>query len=256
MNPTFVHLKLHSEYSLVDGIVKIKPLIKQCVDKQFPAVAITDQNNFFGLVKFYRAALQAGIKPIIGADIWLKDDVDDKEIYRLTLLSESNQGYKNITSIISKLIYGQHQGLPVVERSWLKTYAQGVIVLLGGFLGDVGRALLTNNQMLVQERLDLWQTYFNDRYYLEISRTGRSNEEDYLHAVVPLASQTQIPIATNDVRFLESEDFDAHEAQCALTKGVYLFILNAQKTIHLNRVLELPKWKSYFQIFLQLFKIR
>ncbi len=221
MNPEFVHLRLHSEYSLVDGLVRIKPLIAACQAKQMPAVAMTDQCNLFGLVKFYRAALSAGVKPIVGADFLVRSEEMGDEAFRITLLCKDKTGYLNLKRLISKAyLQGQQRGVPLVDREWLRELSAGLICLSGGRQGDVGKALLADNHQLAAENLGFWQHCFPDSFYLELHRTGRPQEETYLHAVVGLAQGAGVPVvATNDVRFLEAEDFGAHEARVSINQG-------------------------------------
>jgi len=221
MNPRFIHLRLHTEYSLVDGIVRIKPLMKTLSDRNAPAVALTDQSNLFAMVKFYRAAMSAGIKPIIGVDIWVRPAVENEMPSRMVLLCQNNEGYLNITQLISRAyLDGQHGGIPMIEVDWLRELNQGIIVLSGGREGDVGRALLSGNQMMAEELLKAWQNIFPNRFYLELQRTGREGEEEYLHAAVSLAIASNTPVvATNDVRFLEQGDFDSHEVRVCIHDG-------------------------------------
>ncbi len=221
MNFAFVHLRLHTEYSLVDGLVRIKPLAKAVAEKGMPAVAVTDQSNLFAMVKFYRAAMAQGIKPIIGVDIWLASDDEPNQPHRLTLLCQNNDGYRNLTELVSRTYTeGQHRGIPVLQPDWLKGHCEGLIALSGGREGDVGRALLAGDAVRVQACLHRWQQYFPDRYYLELQRTGRPEEEDYLHAAVALAQSADLPVvATNDVRFLQTGDFEAHEARVCIHDG-------------------------------------
>ncbi len=221
MSTTFAHLRLHTEYSLVDGLVRIKPLVAAVRDSRMPAVAITDQCNLFAMVKFYRAALAAGVKPIIGVDVWLHNEADPGQPYPLVLLCQNYQGYQNLTRLISRTyIEGQQRGTPVLQREWLHEMSQGLIALSGGRSGDVGQALLAGNARQAAGVVDAWQRLFPGRYYLELHRTGREGEEDYLHAAVDLAGSRSIPVvATNDVRFLAREDFDAHEARVCIHDG-------------------------------------
>ena len=217
----FVHLHLHTEYSLVDGLVRIKPLVKAAAGVGMPAVAMTDQCNLFGMVKFYKAAVAAGIKPIIGVDAWLYNDDDPNLPSRLVLLCQDNTGYLNLTRLVSRsYTEGQHRGQPTLSRDWLEGATEGLIALSGGREGDVGQALLNGNTDLAAQRLAFWQRLFPDRYYLELQRTGREGEEDYLHAAVTLAAECDIPVvATNDVQFIRAEDFDAHEARVCIHEG-------------------------------------
>ena len=221
MTFAFVHLRLHTEYSLVDGLVRIKPLAKTVAEKGMPAVAVTDQSNLFAMVKFYRAAMTQGIKPIIGVDIWLASDDEPTQPHRLTLLCQSNDGYRNLTELVSRTYTeGQHRGIPVLQPEWLEGHSDGLIALSGAREGDVGRALLAGDAARVQVFLNRWQRLFPDRYYLELQRTGRPDEEDYLHAAVALAQTADLPVvATNDVRFLQAGDFEAHEARVCIHDG-------------------------------------
>jgi DNA polymerase-3 subunit alpha len=221
VEPRFVHLHVHSEYSLVDGIVRIKPLMQAVANGGMPAVALSDQSNLFALVKFYKAAGAAGIKPIAGADVWLHNPDDANKPFRLLLLVQNHQGYRNLTQLVS-LGYqqGQHLGEPRLEREWIEELNGGLICLSGAREGDVGQALLAGNRQRARALLDGWLQLFGDRYYLELVRTGRGHEEEYLHLAVELAAERRAPVvATNDVRFLRSEEFDAHETRVCIHDG-------------------------------------
>jgi len=221
MNPRFIHLRLHTEYSLVDGIVRIKPLMQMAAEQNMPAIALTDQSNLFAMVKFYRAAMAAGIKPIIGVDIWVRNAVETEPPSRMVLLCQNDLGYKNITRLISRAyLEGQHAGIPMIEVDWLREANEGIIALSGGREGDVGRALLAGNQIMAGELLNAWRHIFPDRFYLELQRTGREGEEEYLHAAVNLALASTTPVvATNDVRFLKQDDFESHEVRVCIHDG-------------------------------------
>ncbi|MFZ5842269.1 MAG: DNA polymerase III subunit alpha [Pseudomonadota bacterium] len=217
----FVHLRVHTEYSMVDGLLRVDELVKSCAKAGMPAVALTDQNNLCGLVKFYKGAQGAGIKPLIGSDIWLKSERMGNELFRAVLLAQTNEGYKNLTRLISRAYTeGQQRGLPVIEQQWLFAANDGLIVLSGGREGDVGKLLLANQPALAAECLAAWKVHFPQRFYLEVQRTGRDGEESYLHKVVALADGSQTPVvATNDVRFLKEEDFEAHEVRVCINQG-------------------------------------
>lgn len=221
MKPRFIHLHLHTEYSITDGLVCIEPLIEAAVAANMPAVAVTDQSNLFGMVKFYKAALAAGIKPIIGADIWLENLQNPKQPFRLVLLCQNQQGYRNLTQLLSRAyLEGQHQGVPIVQRAWLPTLTPGLIALSGGREGDIGQALLANHIEVAEQLLQQWSALFPNRFYIELQRTGRLNEVEYINAAVQLAVRQQVPVvATNDVRFLAADDFDAHEARVCIHEG-------------------------------------
>ena len=217
----YIHLRLHTEYSLVDGIVRVKPLVGALAEQGTPACAVTDQSNLFAMVKFYRAAIAKGIKPIIGVDVWMANEDEPAQPTRFTLLCQTNQGYLNLSELISRsYIEGQHRGIPMIQPEWLEDYNEGLIVLSGGREGDVGRALLSADKDRIQVALERWQRLFPDRYYLELQRTGRPDEEDYLHAAIELAQRADLPVvATNDVRFLRPDDFEAHEARVCIHDG-------------------------------------
>ena len=218
MRPAFVHLHLHTEYSLVDGMVRIKPLVKAVATAGMPAVAVTDQSNLFAMVKFYRAAMAAGVKPIVGVDLWLRNPDQPTQPWRLLLLCKNREGYRNLTELVSRsYLEGQHHAVPMLDREWLQDHNEGLIVLSGGRQGDVGEALLANNRELAEQRLAFWQGLFPEHYYIEVQRTGRDREEDYLHAAVALATKQAVPVvATNDVHFIEPGDFDAHEVRVCI----------------------------------------
>ena len=221
MQPAFVHLHVHTEYSLANGTVRIKPLVKSVAKAGMPAVAVTDQCNMFSMVKFYRAAMSAGVKPLVGVDVWVADGADSKPPDRLVLLCRTRQGYLNITRLVSRAyIEGQQRGIPVLQRDWLAGHTDGLIALSGGRAGDVGKALLSKKPELAVRLLEEWQQLFPDCYYLELQRTGRPGEEEYLHAAVRLAVDHDVPVvATNDVHFLKASDYEAHEARVCINEG-------------------------------------
>ena len=221
MDPKFVHLHLHTEYSLVDGLVGVKPLVKALRKGGMPAVAVTDQCNLFSLVRFYKAALGTGIKPIAGSDLWVRNPADGSKPHRLVLLVQDKTGYGNLTRLISRAyVEGQHLGFPQVEQEWIAQASEGLIALSGGPGGDVAQALLAGNQVGAEASLDHWLEVFGDRYYLELIRTGREPEAELVERSVELAIAKGVPVvATNDVRFLAREDFEAHEVRVCIHEG-------------------------------------
>lgn len=216
----FVHLRLHSEYSLIDGLVRIGPLVKRAAELGMPALALTDFSNFFGLIKFYKAARGAGIKPIVGADLAVVEEADG-EPYNLLFLVASQAGYHNLTALISRAWRdGQRHGSPQLQRAWLADHSEGLIVLSGGRSGPLGSALGNQQDERADTELAGWQALYPGRFYLEVQRTGRAGDEDHLHAAVALATRSGCPlVATNDVRFLTADEFDAHEARVCITEG-------------------------------------
>ncbi|WNC67220.1 DNA polymerase III subunit alpha [Thalassotalea nanhaiensis] len=223
-DPKFVHLRVHSDFSMSDGLNKVKPIIAKAAELNMPALALTDQTNLCGLVKYYHAAHGAGMKPIIGTDFWVQSDELEDELFRLVVIATDNKGYKNLTELISKAyLRGHIQGRAALDKQWLVEYSEGLILLSGGREGDIGKALLKNNVELVEQMVSFYQQYFADRFYLELIRTGREDEETYLHLAVELAQQTHLPVvATNEVVFLSSDLFDAHEIRVAIHDGFTL----------------------------------
>ncbi|MES9858194.1 MAG: DNA polymerase III subunit alpha [Sedimenticola sp.] len=222
MNPAFVHLRVHSEYSMVDGMVRIKPLVARVSELGMPAVAVTDQSNLFSLVKFYKASIGAGVKPISGSDVWIRDPLDVNKPHRLLLLVQSVEGYASLTRLVSRSYReGQHLGRAMIEREWLnEASCRGLIALSGGRAGDIGRALLADNREEAAALLAGWVGLFGDRFYLELHRTGREGEEEALHRSVELALAHDLPVvATNDVHFLYADDFEAHEVRVCIHEG-------------------------------------
>lgn len=221
MTTPFVHLRLHSEFSLVDGLLRIKPLVKAVANMGMPAVALTDHCNFYALIKFHKAAQAAGVKPIYGSDFQVMADEDETQISTLCLLAQTNKGYQNLTELISMAYQkGQYLGEPYIKYSWLAQFSEGLIALSGGKVGEVGRALLSSTPAHAAERLDKLMTLFPQRFYLELQRTGRDNDEEYLHRAVALATAANCPVvATNDVRFFVATDFEAHETRVCIREG-------------------------------------
>jgi len=221
----FVHLRLHTEYSLVDGVVRIDELAAATAAAGMPAVAVTDQSNLFAMVKFWRAAQAAGVKPIVGVDVWLRDAAERAEPSRLTLLCMNQQGYRNLTRLVSRsYLEGQRKGVPMLERRWLEPEAvAGLIALSGGAEGDVGRHLGNGRIAEAHRAARAWRALFGDRYYLEVQRLGRPDDEAHVEAVLGLVRELGLPaVATNDVRFLRASDFEVHEARVCIHDGTLL----------------------------------
>ncbi|HUP92082.1 MAG TPA: DNA polymerase III subunit alpha [Solimonas sp.] len=235
---SFVHLRIHTEYSLTDGVVRVEPprrkgggqgatLTTRAAELKLPALAVTDRNNLFAMVKFYKAAESAGIKPVIGADVWLEERTASEAPERLTLLVQNDLGYRNLTRLIS-LSYtdGQGRGQPLVRRAWLAQHNAGLIALTGRD-GAVFRAALGDHVGPALAALDELRTLFGDRLYLEVSRCRRAGDEEWVQAATALSRHRAVPlVATNDVRFLAREEFDAHEARVCIAQGR---VLNDEK---------------------------
>lgn len=238
----FVHLHLHSGYSLENSLIHIDDLIERSAAIGCKAVAITDECNLFSIVKFYKAAKSAGIKPIIGADLQVYNE-QEKTLSRLVLLCQNQQGYKNLTRLVSKCYTeGYYKNKPTLRSEWLESSTDGLLALSGGVKGDIWQALEKKDAQLAEQRLQRWQHLFPDRFYLEVIRTGRVPEEQWLHKAVELAIQYDLPIvASNDVYFLDSDDFDAHEARVCISSSRVLDDSRRPRDFSNQQYLRTPK---------------
>jgi DNA polymerase-3 subunit alpha len=221
----FVHLRLHTEYSLVDGIVRVPELMAAVAAGRMPAVALTDQSNLFAMVKFYKEAQAAGIKPLIGVDAWIREPGERAPPSRIVFLCQNLKGYRHLTQLVTRsYLEGQQRGAPMLERSWINSdVLQGLIVLSGGFEGDIGRCLARGRDDEAERCLERWQAFCGDRFYLEVQRTGRAGEQVCSEAAMELAQSRGVAaVATNDVRFLTRAEFEAHEARVCIHDGAQL----------------------------------
>lgn len=224
MGKGFVHLRLHSEFSLRDGLVRIKPLMKRLIEKKMNAVALTDFCNLFAAVKMYKAAIAAGIKPLLGAELTCWDERRPEQNDNLLLLCQNELGYRHLTALISRAYEeGQYQGQPRINYAWLPSYTEGLIALSGAQSGAIGKALLAEDEAAAQEWAAFFMKLFPQRFYLEIQKLGQERESFYLSKVSALAQELNLPlVATNQVCFLEREDFEAHEARVCIHLGTTL----------------------------------
>jgi DNA polymerase-3 subunit alpha len=220
----FIHLQIHSEYSLVDSIIKIPQLVAAASNLSMPALALTDYNNLFAAIKFYQQARLCGIKAIFGADLRMQNPRDPQHAYHFTCLCQNNQGYRNLLKLISRaFIERQSNGPPLIQPSWLSTLNAGLLILSGAEHGDIGQALLHNDKSSLEKAYQFWQCNFPERFYLSVQRLGASNEAEYCAKILAFANKRALPlVATNDVRFLNSADFAAHEARVCIQQGQLL----------------------------------
>ena len=213
---TFTHLRLHTEFSITDGLLRIDPLVQHCHGLHMPAVAITDLANLFGLIKFYSVAERAGIKPICGCDVRVVGE--EGVVSQLVLLVKDKTGYLNLTRLISAL-YTEAEGIsdPELTMAELADRSEGLIALSGAQNSDVAAAILNGEMELAEARLQSWMQMFPGNYYLELQRVGKAEEEPYIAGALTLAAKFDCPVvATNDVRFLEQEEFEAHEVRVCI----------------------------------------
>lgn len=221
--PPFVHLRTHSEYSVVDGITRIPDMVKKAVQYGQPALALTDLANLFGLIKFYKATRKAGIKPIIGADIWLENPADRDKPHRALLLAENYDGYLSICRLLSQAwLDNQYRGRGEVKKEWLLAESN-LIVLSGGRQGDVGQALLAGNTKVAQDLARGWAESFPQSFFIELQRAGHEEDETYVQAAIALAAELGLPVvATHPIQFSEPDDFTAHEVRVCIAEGEQL----------------------------------
>jgi DNA polymerase-3 subunit alpha len=219
-NPAFVHLRLHSEFSITDGIVRIDEAVARAAADGMPALAITDLANVFGMVKFYKAARAAGVKPVIGCDLWITNESERDKPHRLLLLVQSRPGYLRLSELLTRAwLENQHRGRAELKKSWFAEGTEGLIALSGAAQGDVGAALLQDRARAEQLAAD-WARLFPGRFYLELQRAGAPQTESYVEAAVRLAGSCSLPVvATHPVQFLEPKDFIAHEARVCIAEG-------------------------------------
>ena len=224
MRPTtrFVHLRVHSEYSLEDSVLSVPALLDQVLQLNMPAVGLADQSNVFAAVKFYREAVKRGIKPIVGADLWIAAAAEDRDPSRLTVLCLDEEGFRNLSRLLT-LSYanGRCLGRALVLKEWLEPdKLAGLLALSGGQSGELGRILLGSQPEKATDALRYWRKLFPERFYIELHRIGRPQESVYLSKAVNLAGVGRVPVvATNDVRFLTRQDFETHEIRICIQQG-------------------------------------
>ena len=234
MAPSFIHLRLHSEYSIVDGIVRIDEAVAAAKADDMPALALTDLGNVFGMVKFYQEARGKGIKPVIGCDLWLTNETDRENPYRVLLLAQNYDGYLRLCELLTRAYRGnQYRGRAEILKSWLgETGTDGLIALSGAHHGDVGQALIADNAAAARQLAEGWAALFPGRYYLEVQRLGPQAMtggaasipvERHVERALQLASVTGLPaVATHPVQFMQRDDFRAHEARVCISEGYVL----------------------------------
>ncbi len=223
-DPQFIHLRVHSEYSITDGILRIGDAVQRAAGDGMPALALTDLMNLFGLVKFYTGARGKGVKPIAGADCWVANPDEPDRPYRLLLLVRNRQGYLQLCELLTRAYTVERRDRAEIRKEWLvEVGCDGLIALSGAHLGDVGEALLTGNRLLARERALAWEALFPGAFYLEVQRYGQPQAEALVQASADLAAELELPlVATHPVQFLDRGDFTAHEARVCIAEGYTL----------------------------------
>ncbi|MGF6181998.1 DNA polymerase-3 subunit alpha [Massilia sp. UYP32] len=246
-SPTFTHLRVHSEYSIVDGLVRIDDLVKAAVKDNQPALAVTDLANTFCLVRFYKAARGKGIKPIVGVDAWITNDDNRDKPHRLLILAKNHTGYLQLCDLLARAwLTNQHKGRAEIRTEWLEALATSVstlhpdepqanalIVLSGAHFGDVGQAIENGDLPKAEANAQRWARIFPGHFYIEIQRAGQPNQEQQVRHSVALAGRLGLPVvATHPVQFLDKSEFIAHEARVCIAEGEML--ANAKRVRRFN----------------------
>ena len=217
----FVHLRTHTEYSVVDGTLRVDDVVAAAAADRQPALALTDLSNLFGTVKFYREARGAGVKPIVGADVWLEPEGNDKQPSRLLLLIQNHAGYLNLCELLARgWTQGVQRAQACLQWDWLAQLSGGLIALSGADQGAVGRALLAGDAARAESVAQRLAGIFPQRFFIELQRAGQASNEAHVRAAVPLAAKLKLPVvATHPVQFQTPEDFEAHEARVCIAEG-------------------------------------
>ena len=235
----FVHLRLHSEYSIVDGLVRIDDLVAAAAKDQQAALAMTDLSNLFGMVKFYKTARGKGIKPICGCDVWITNDANRDKPFRLLLLVRNRHGYLQLCELLSQAwLTNQWRGRAEVRTEWLQALSHngtenGLIALSGAAMGDIGVAIENGNLALAERCAEQWAAIFPGSFYMEIQRYGQPNMEPQVRAHLTVAAKVGLPVvATHPIQFLSKDEYIAHEARTCIAEGEIL--ANARRVKRFN----------------------
>jgi DNA polymerase-3 subunit alpha len=217
----FVHLRMHTEFSVVDGTLRTDDAAAAAAKDGQVAAAVTDLANLFGGIKFYSAMRKKGVQPILGADCWLESDATDKPPTRLLLLVQDRQGYLNLSELLSRAwIENVQRNQACLKWEWLQELGEGLICLSGAQLGGLGQALLQGDKVRAREWAERLSATFPGRFYIELQRAGLPGQEALVQASVPLAAELGLPVvATHPIQFLAEEDFEAHEARVCVAEG-------------------------------------
>lgn len=218
MNSRFIHLNVHSEYSVTESIIRIDALVDHAVKHEAPAVAVTDTGNLFAVVKLYQSATARGVKPVIGCELPVGNAAKHHSALFLCL---NNTGYVNLMRLVSRAYDNRHSGdAPWAEYDWLAEYADGLVVLSGAAGGDIGAALLAGDEAEARKKARFWASTFPERFYIEMQNAGRENDAAYLPRAFELAEAESLPaVATNRVCFLNADDFRVHNVRVCIARG-------------------------------------
>lgn len=242
MKPTFVHLRTHTEFSLANSVVRIPNLIEKVAELNMPAVAITDQSNIFAAVKFFKKAVHSGVKPIIGADVWIANPDSPKAPFKLILLAQNDIGFNNLCGLITRAYRdGQYQDLACIHREWLVDNNNGLIALSGGLEGEIGQSIECGHLDQAATITEQYQSMFDQRFYIELQRTGHRHQEEYNQQALELVNRHSLPVvATNDVQFISPDDFESHEVRVCIHDGRVLNDKRRPRKYNVQQYLRTP----------------
>lgn len=250
MTSQFIHLNVHSDYSIQEGLLRVKELVTQTLQHRKPAVALTDLSNGFGWVKFYRAAIASGIKPLLGVQLLLDHD---GVVSRFELLCLNQTGYSNLKKLLSYVYQNRSDTATQVVVSWatLAEHHEGFVALSGGLQGDIAQAIQAHDSETATARCQRWHQLFGDRFYLELQRLGLPGEEDVIrHSLAWSAQHAIAVVATNAVCFLKPDDFQAHEARVCINRGEILDDPQRQQLYSPEQYLKSPQ--EMFELFIDI----
>lgn len=221
----FVHLRLHTEFSVVDGTNRIDEIVKAAGKDGQPALGISDLNNLFGAIKFYKEARGAGLKPVVGCEVMVQGlGADAAAVSRVVLLVQNHQGYLNLCEILARgWTRNVVRAQAVCKAEWLQELGAGLILLSGAQAGPIGQALLQGDESRAAEIALQLAGLFPHRFYIELQRAGRNDDEAHVAAAVQLAARLNLPVvATHPVQFTKEDDYEAHEARVCISEGEIL----------------------------------
>ncbi|MGK2952679.1 MAG: DNA polymerase III subunit alpha [Thiobacillus sp.] len=223
-DPNFIHLRLHTEYSVADGLVRVDEAVKRAKGIAMPALGLSDLSNTFGWVKFYRAARGAGIKPVFGCDVWVSNATDRNRPSRLLLLVQHREGYRRLCELLTRAYQENiHRGRAEIDPAWLAGGTDGLLALSGGDSGNVAQAILDDKPDAARAAAEAWAALFPSRYYLELQRFGQPHTERLIDGLLDIGAALNLPaVATHPIQFIAPDDFKAHEARVCIAEGMML----------------------------------
>ncbi len=223
-DPRFVHLRLHTEFSVSDGLVRVDEAVDRARASGMPALGLTDLSNTFGWIKFYRAARGAGVKPVFGCDVWVTNAADRNRPSRLLLLVQHREGYRRLCELLSRAYQENlHRGHAEIDPAWLAEGTEGLLALSGGDAGNVAQAILDDKSDAARAAAEAWAALFPRRYYLELQRYGQPHTERLIDGLLDIGAALNLPaVATHPIQFLAADDFKAHEARVCIAEGMML----------------------------------